>query len=568
MNQGGRRMRNAWRPALLAGMAWMSVAPAMAQSSDAAVIMELRRQLDEMRRRVEQLESRQQRPPAPAAVVAPAPSRAPARGAPAAVPADAAAARSAAAEARAAAAEATTARETLERAERARTGPVQGLGPPVPMGREFITEEALRSDLSGIAFRVPGTDTQVRLYGFVKVTTWTDFNGRNQTDAPAPSGIPLRRGLEDRQGGDFGITARFSRFGFDTRTLTAWGTLNTRLEGDFGGGAPTSSNAVFRLRQAWAELGDERFSVLFGQANSLWNEGVFETIIDATNLNQSFVRQAQLRVSGRLAPGLIGQVSLEAPETNVVSAAGTFNPGSSLNNGPSPSFNSAPDVHGRLTYRDAGWELGLRGMLRELTFRPVGSGQPGEGQRRSTAGWGLALHMRMPMRAIWSGFGRDELALMGYYGEGIGRYFFGNTGGHDAVSNFGLASANAGLVVQALPTYGITVAYRRMWTEQLRSNFSYSWARQDYPGFVREFTPGSPLALSLNREVQQAFANIIWSPFASFNASGAFSQGWLDLGLEYLFTRRDIVGGSAATGGQGSGAGIANRILFGAVARF
>ena len=46
------------------------------------------------------------------------------------------------------------------------------------------------------------------------------------------------------QGGDFGMTARFSRIGVDTRTLTSWGTLETRIEGDFGGGSPTSSNAV------------------------------------------------------------------------------------------------------------------------------------------------------------------------------------------------------------------------------------------------------------------------------------------------------------------------------------
>src|SRR4029077_6925179 len=115
--------------------------------------------------------------------------------------------------------------------------------------------------------------------------------GRNQTDAPVPAFIPLRGSPADQQGGDFGMTARFSRFGVGPRTLTGWGTLETRLEGDFGGGAPTSSNAVFRLRQAWAELGNEQFRVLIGQANSLWNEGIFETIIDATNLNQSFIRQ-------------------------------------------------------------------------------------------------------------------------------------------------------------------------------------------------------------------------------------------------------------------------------------
>ena len=76
---------------------------------------------------------------------------------------------------------------------------------------------------------------------------------------------------------------------------------------------------MFRLRQAWAELGDERLRVLIGQANSLWNEGLFETLIDATNLNQSFIRQAQMRVTGRLAPGLTGMVSLEAPETHYTS---------------------------------------------------------------------------------------------------------------------------------------------------------------------------------------------------------------------------------------------------------
>ena len=126
------------------------------------------------------------------------------------------------------------------------------------------------------------------------------------------------------------MTARFSRFGIDTRSLTGWGTLETRIEGDFGGGAADSSNAVFRLRQAWAELGDERFRVLVGQANSLWNEGVFETLIDATNLNQSFVRQAQIRLTGRLAEGLTGMVSLEAPETTYTSAAGVFTPTSDL----------------------------------------------------------------------------------------------------------------------------------------------------------------------------------------------------------------------------------------------
>jgi hypothetical protein len=447
---------------------------------------------------------------------------------------------------------------------------VPGLAPPDPEGREFGTEEALRSDLPGIAFRVPGTDTQVRLYGFAKLTASVDASSRNQTDAPPPSTLPLRGSAGDREGGDFGMTARFSRFGVDTRTLTRWGTLETRLEGDFGGGAFTSTNAVFRLRQAWAEIGDDRLKILVGQANSLWNEGMFETLIDATNLNQSFIRQAQFRVSGRLAPGLLGQVSIEAPETAFVGGSGVFNPSTSLANGATPAFNNIPDFHGRLTYRQELLEFGLRGMLRQLEANTK-AGVPGTVAGTANAtGWGFAAHARLPVAAaLGPRFGPDELILMGYYGEGIGRYFFGNSGGVDAVSNLGVAArAGEGPALRAIPIYGATVAYRRFWLDQLRSNFAYSWSKQDVPGLAREFAPGSAGAVALNRELQQVFANLIWSPFATRQPSGAVGSGWLDIGAEYLFTRRDIFGGARATGPDLGGKGIGHRVMIGVIARF
>ncbi|MBX9698505.1 MAG: porin, partial [Acetobacteraceae bacterium] len=449
----------------------------------------------------------------------------------------------------------------------AAAGAVPGLDPPDPMGRNFVTEEALRADLPGIAFRVPGTDTQVRLYGFAKVTSWADFGGRNPSDAPPPSTIPLTDSAADQQGGDFGMSARFSRFGLDTRTLTRWGTLETRIEGDFGGGAALSSNAVFRLRQAWAEIGRPEFRVLFGFANSLWNEGLFETMIDATNLNQSFVRQAQVRVSGQLAPGLMAQFSLETPETNYASVGGVVNPSSTLAGGASPALNTMPDVLGRLTWRPDGWELGLRGMLRTLRIDTAGTNAGVPAQGVNATAWGFAGHVRMPMRLLSEWFGPDELVGAAYYGEGIGRYFFGTSAGIDALSNLGLPGSAGALSLNAVPMWGLTAAYRRFWSPQWRSNFSYSWSRQDFPAYARQFAPGSDSALALNRELQQAFANLIWSPFAE-ESGGRVNTGWLDLGLEYLFTRRDIYGGAAATGPGAVGHGIGNRILMGAVARF
>ncbi|HVZ07086.1 DcaP family trimeric outer membrane transporter [Rhodopila sp.] len=443
---------------------------------------------------------------------------------------------------------------------------IPGLSAPEPMGNQFADEDALRSDLPGLAIRIPGTQSEVRLYGFAKLSSYYDLNGRNQTDAPPAQTIPLAGSAADQQGGDFGMTGRFSRIGVDSRTLTGWGTLETRIEGDFGGGSPTSSNAVFRLRQAWAELGTEEFRVLAGQANSLWNEGIFETLIDATNLNQSFIRQAQIRATGRLAPGLTGMISLEAADTQYTSVNGVYTPGSVVNGGASPAFNTAPDLLGRLTYREDGLVADVRGLLRRLSVRTSGTALSPPNLNLNATGWGLAAHVSVPMRWIWDGFGTDTITGMAYYGQGIGRYFAGNTSGQDALSDAGLPGVVGGSL-DPLPTYGVIVAYRRFWTPQLRSNVSYAYARQDYPSYALQFVPGSVSALNLNRDMQQVFVNLIWSPFGDIR-NGAFASGFLDVGLEYLFTRRDLFGGSAMAGNAGYGQGIANRIVGAVIARF
>jgi hypothetical protein len=449
---------------------------------------------------------------------------------------------------------------------------VPGLLPPEPMGHQSETgdgDDALRSDLPGLSMRIPGTQSEVRFYGFANVNGYRDFNGRNQTDVPTAQTIPLANSAADMQGGDFGLSARFSRIGMDTRTLTSWGTLETRLEGDFGGGAAVSTNALFRLRLAWGEFGTERFRVLVGQANSLWNEGVYETVNFATNLNQSFVRQPQIRATGTLAPGLTGQVSLEMPDTQFTSAAGVFTQISTPAGFPglSPAFTSLPDLLGRLAYRSDGLVLDVRGLLRALSIRTEGTAAAPPGLSHDAVGWGVAGTARLPMRWLSVAFGPDELSGMAYYGQGIGRYFGGNTFGQDALSNIGLPGTITGFTFDPLTTYGVSAAYRRFWTTQLRSNFVYSHAWQQYPSYALLFAPGSASATSLNSTMQQAIVNLIWSPFAELQGN-TVGTGWLDVGMEYVYTHRDVFGGSAATSTAGLGFGTANRLLGSVTARF
>jgi hypothetical protein len=531
---------------------------AQTTEGDAATITILREQVAALTRRLEEVERRQA-------------TQASVKSGGAAVHAEVREAQAAAKQARAAAAEVKTAQRKIQAspavAPAITGGTIEGLRAPEEMGSASSGDDALRSDLPGLALRIPSSETEVRLYGFAKMTAWQDFNARNQSDVPTVQTIPLNGSGADQQGGDFGTTARFSRFGIDTRTLTDWGTLETRMEGDFGGGAATSNNAVFRLRQAWGELGTESFRILVGQANSLWNEGLFETLIDSTNLNQSFIRQAQIRLTGRLAPGLTGQFSVEAPETSYTSVTGAVNPGSSIDGGASPAFNTMPDFLGRLTYRENGLEIGGRVLLRDLTVRTEGTAVAPPSGTEDAFGWGIAGHVRFPMRWISDRFGPDELLAMAYYGDGIGRYFAGNTSGQDALSNIGLPTAMNNFSLDTVQSWGVTVAYRRFWTPTLRSNFALSYARQDYPDYALDFVPSSASATSLNREMEQGFVNLIWSPFGKVN-DGVFSSGWLDLGIEYLYSHRELLGGSTAAGAAGDGDGDANRVMFGGVMRF
>ncbi|MCA3388624.1 MAG: hypothetical protein INF65_08340 [Roseomonas sp.] len=529
-------MGSKWAGAAVLGL-MVGASPAFAQQP---TMEELMRRIDALQQRVNELE-RERRPQRPAAVAAPAPAPAPAP----AAPTRAAAPRSAPAAAPAA--------------------PVTAAAAPAPRTPEAVraeVDEALRGSLDGLAMRIPNTDTTVRLYGFLRLTAYRDFNGRNPTDAASVQGIPLT--ARNSQSGDGDITARSSRFGFDTRSDTAWGRLDTTIEGDFRGEIVQGGDLAFRIRQAFAELTRDDWSYLLGHTNSLWNEGLTEALHDATNLNQSFIRQAQFRVSHRFGGNWTLQGSIESSFGDILTQDGPALSPVRFDGGATPAFDQMPDLLARLTWRDGAEEYVLRGLFRQLSLEPDGT-TLGPRPSESTPGWGLAAHTRLPLGKWISALGRDELMLMGYYGEGIGRYFAGNTFGQGGISDI-ITATGMDYSLESVPSYGGTIGYRRFWSDFVRSTVSYAYARQDFPSSIR-FAAGSNGALARNREMQQVIANLIWSPFAD-RPTSRMPFGWLDLGLEYVFSRRDLEDGAAAVGSNGVGHGIANRLLAVGIVRF
>lgn len=520
---------------------FLASSPVSAQTNE-----ELLRRMEAMQRRMDELETalreatRAPRPAAPAASAAP--PRAPRAAAP--PPASAQA----------------TAPVAMAAASPA----------PAPRVTQADLDEALRGSMPN-SVRIPGTQTSVRLYGFVKANLFTDLDMVNRGDAPSVQGIPLAGSAATERSGDTQFSARRSRIGFDTQTPTAWGALNSRIEFDFAGdqpsasGAATSSGYMPRLRQAYVEVGGEVFRVLVGQANSVWNDGLVETLSDATFLNASAVRQAQIRATGRLAPGVTGMVSLEAPYTDYTSNAGVFYPDSTLDGGASPATGTLPDLVARVTWRGDTGDVSLRGLLRQLRIDTNGTAASPTGSG-DAIGYGFALGGNLNMARLWNGFGADQLFAMAYYGEGIGRYFDSATSGQSAYSSIGLPGATD-VSLTPVPSYGATLGYRHYWAPSLRTNMAYSYARLDNPAVVSGFSAGGAGAVAANREMQMGVVNLIWSPFAT-ERDGRIGNGWLDVGLEYIYFRRDLEGGAAAAPAGQGGYGIEQRIQASAIARF
>ena len=107
-------------------------------------------------------------------------------------------------------------------------------------------------DIPG-SFRLPGSETSIRVYGFAEANLIKDFkstapgdNFSNLPEQPLASTNPST--------GKNVLTGQTSRFGFETSTPMGNGAFNTKIEADFYGycGSECNRNRL-RLRHAYGE---------------------------------------------------------------------------------------------------------------------------------------------------------------------------------------------------------------------------------------------------------------------------------------------------------------------------
>jgi hypothetical protein len=370
--------------------------------------------------------------------------------------------------------------------------------PTAPVPANVVTG----GDVPG-SFKLPGTDTSVKLSGQVKGDFIYDF------DAPPVAGggdfaviatAPLEGTAAHDKQGEARFHAKESRINLATFTPTSWGQLNTVIEGDFFdentdqvNTEAAANQTSFSLRHAYGELGP----FLAGQT---WTDFMDITAygekVDFTGpAGRTFIRQGQFRYTHTMPDGNLFRVALENPN-------GDFN-----NQTDATLGDTLPDLTANYRIVGTGWHLQFNGLLRQISFEDASAGGLGDDK---AIGWdaGLTGAYRLPGS-------KDRFTLYTVFGDGVGRYLEGgNTLG---------ASRDASGELDTQFGYGGFATFQHWWTDSVRSNVV---------GGLSLFDLNAAAPADANESLYSAYLNLIWIPVKE-----------VDIGVEYIWGLREVKDG-------------------------
>lgn len=418
------------------------------------------------------------------------------------------------------------------------------------MNRSSLTKNVLTASLMMLpfalvagdapgVFKVPGTDTTMKIYGFAELNGTYDMGAYN-TDiddydwASCLMSLPFDNPNNQNQAygqrkNSLYMTGRTSRFGFQTSTPSEWGPVTLVVEGDFNSPSPsnfssptTTNGNTYRLRKAYGQIG----GFLFGQTWSTFFDG--DSLPDTVDFNAvpsaCLERQPMLQYTFATSSKSNLALGLELPfnrqflgnSGHVSSQAGTGN-GNDTNGGSGNiSSESIPDFVANYTYNDSWGHVSVRGVALQYTgggnLLANGTTTPD----LSATGFGGAVSGHFNIA-------KDSLVWSVQGGNGIGRYMFGS---------LFQSAVNDGQKMDLWKGVGWHVGYTHVWDAKWRSNIIYSQVSMSDPGSgiantsLAQFinTQGGGADLQPNKTLTNALVNTFYQ--ISKTTSCGFEYNW------------------------------------------
>jgi len=335
-------------------------------------------------------------------------------------------------------------------------------------------------------FKIPGTDTIMKIGGYAKVDFIYDTKPIGTFDYFVTSAIPTS-GPDTQRGSQFTVQAKQTRLNLDLRRDTEAGKARLYFEGDWFGDASfgfSQGGYKFRLRHAFGQVSN--FAAGYSFSAFMDNDALPDTLDFEGPGSAAYLTLAGARYTWKVGANTNVSLAAEAPGAEVTTPVGG-------------SRSTFPDITARARYEADRGHVQLSGVVRRLGWRS------GDGASDTTLGYGINLAGSLKT------VGNDYLVAGGIWGKGIARYISDITGlGLDVIVD---PDGN----LQALEEYGGYAAYTHYWSPKVRST-----AVVNYLGMSNKAYQAST---SFSNS-QYYSANLIWNPAGSLN-----------VGLEVLYGR-------------------------------
>ena len=378
----------------------------------------------------------------------------------------------------------------------AQTAPSKQVGEATATYRTFSEDNVAAARFDNVPldpkysgfFRLPGTQTILKIGGYFKTDFIYDLKPAGNTDSFIPSSIPIPAvvGVNNAT-----VSVRPTRLNLDFRVpSTQLGDVRFYIEADlFGTNATTP-----RLRHAYAQVRN----VLIGQtfSNFMDPDGFPDTLDFQGPNGMVSIRNPQLRYGFALSPSTTFYVSVEKPSSDITFKTPQF---SSQPNAPSPD--------GAIRLRQE-FERGHFQVA--AIFRSIGAfvATTPTAKTDSVFGWGVNASTGVKT------FGKDNVIFAVAGGHGVSRYLQDTSGlGIDA-------EPNSATSLKATPAVGVEAAYQHYWLKNLRSSAIYSYSAVNNTAFFSSAAPGT------YNHATYTGSNLIWNPFGSLNVGAEVLYGW------------------------------------------
>jgi Porin subfamily len=479
-----------------------------------------------------------------------------------------------------------------------------GGGGTIPLGYKAAPNAPSLGGSFPRSFLVPGTDTSIRVGGFVDVTGLYYLQGNNASNPGTPSsnsgqngnlnslpigeayipaapgnGIVAQSLNHSRSNGVYTMSPQQSRIDIETRTPTAWGESRTFFAWDFAGGNSYSALSVQqaggdsllpRLRFAYGTLG----GFLAGQALSNFSDADADTesmefggAMGSTGGNR--IPQVRYTLAGPY--GSAFSVSAEQPVTGVIVPSGTISNdqvlAGSVNGATSPVAGLVPAFCNGVSCTGTGITTGTTTQANFAQTRAptltaatywsqpwghidfAGELMPlfvNDGHYLSQEFLGYGGHLAGDVHPGWFGWTKDDFQFSAVVGEALGT----NTSGGLSTA-FSLASNFSVPTSCATPTptcTGLGAASNVL----VRPIFGYSMSG----GYVHWWLPNLRSTVAAGNW-QQAVPSQLIGPT---EANSANKQQWnafvnivwnpvafITTGFEYMYGKRVVVSNAYGT---------------------